>query len=157
MVKKFGKEKELEDIKNQLKRALADYSNFQRRVEEEKKSLVNIANGNLLGRFLGILDVLEQGVKHEQNEGIDLAVKKFKEVLASENVKEIEALGQKFNPALQEAVEVVKGGQEDKVIEVLEKGYMLEGKVIRPAKVRVSKKTASSEAKINHSELKEES
>ena len=145
MVKKFGKEKELEDIKNQLKRALADYSNFQRRVEEEKRSLARFASGNLLARFLGILDILEQAAKHEQNEGVDLAIKKFKEVLASENVKEIEALGHKFNPALQEAVEVVKGEEENKVIEVLEKGYLLEGKVIRPAKVKVSKIKASQE------------
>lgn len=147
MAKKVTKEKELVDVKNRLMRALADYSNLQRRIEEEKKVLVKFANANLLLKFLGMLDSLEVAGKALQDEGLDLTVKKFKELLESEGIKELEAYGKKFDPNFHEAVGVVEGKNNDKVVEVLEKGYTLEGKVLRPAKVKVSKKQVVSETK----------
>ncbi len=140
MTKKVGKGEELEDIKNRLMRALADYSNLQRRVEEEKKTLVKFANAKLLTEFLSVLDSLEAATKLMQSEGVDLTIKKFKEVLESEGVEEVEAEGKKFDPRFHEAVEVVKGKEDDKIVEVLEKGYTLRGRVLRPAKVMVSKR-----------------
>ncbi len=132
------KDKETEDIKNQLKRALADYSNLQRRVEEEKKSLVTFANFGLLVKLLGVLDILEKAAGHINDEGLNLGIKKFHEVLASEGVTEFAASGENFDPTIHEAVEVVDGA-DSKIVEVVEKGYALGSKTLRPAKVVVSK------------------
>lgn len=139
MAKKTSKDKELEDIKNQMKRVLADYSNLQKRVEEEKKVLIKFANATLLLKFIDVFDSLEVAGKSLQDEGLDLSLKKFREVLASEGVKEIETKGKEFNPLYHEAVEVVDGKEDNKVVEILEKGYLLDEKVLRPAKVRVSR------------------
>ncbi len=140
MAKKSGRDKELEDIKNQLKRALADYSNLQKRVEEEKKVLIRFANATLLVKFVGVLDSLAEAGKALQDEGLSLAIKKFRGTLSSEGVQEIEADGKSFDPLYHEAVEVVEGSSDNKIIEVLEKGYTLNDQVLRPAKVKVSKK-----------------
>jgi molecular chaperone GrpE len=143
MAKKSGKDKELEDIKNQLKRALADYSNLQKRVEEEKKVLVKFANATLLIKFIGVLDSLEEAGKALQDEGLSLAIKKFRDTLALDGVQEIEASGKSFDPIYHEAVEVTEGVSDNKIVEVIEKGYTLNEKVLRPVKVKVSKKQAS--------------
>lgn len=137
---KKRKDKELEDVKNQLKRALADYSNLQRRVEEDKKILVKFANARLLVKLLDILDILESVQKTLKDEGLHLSIKKFKEVLLSEGVQETNSQGKDFDPNLHEAVEVVSGDKNDKVVEVLTKGYSFEDKILRPARVKVSKK-----------------
>ena len=143
MVKKSSKDKELEDIKNQLKRALADYSNLQKRVEEEKKGLIKFANASLLIKFVGVLDSFEEADKELQDEGLSLAIKKFRDTLSSSGIQEIEVGGKNFDPLYHEAVEVVNGANDNKVVEVLEKGYTLNDKVLRPAKVKVSKKQVS--------------
>lgn len=140
MAKRGSKDKEIEDIKNRLARTLADYSNLQKRVEEEKKVLVKFANANLLIKFLVVLDSLEEAAKHVQDEGLDLSIRKFKEVLASEGVKEIEAEGKDFDPNLHEAVDLVEGKEDGKVVEVLGKGYAFEDKVLRPVRVKVTKR-----------------
>lgn len=145
MAKKSGKDKELEDIKNQLKRAFADYSNLQKRVEEEKRVLMKFANAALLIKFVGVLDSLEEAGKTLQDEGLNLAIKKFKDTLASDGVQEIEAEGKSFDPICHEAVEVTEGGSDNRIVEVLEKGYTLNDKVLRPARVKVSKKQVSKE------------
>ena len=137
---KTRKDKELEDVKNQLKRALADYSNLQKRFDEDKKILVKFANARLLVKLLDILDILEAVQKTLKDEGLHLSIKKFKEVLLSEGVQENNSEGKDFDPNFHEAVEVVSGNKNDKVVEVLTKGYSLEDKILRPARVKVSKK-----------------
>ena len=76
---KKPKQEELENVKKQLKRALADYSNLQKRFEEEKKLIVQYANATLLLKLIGVFDSLEQAGKHLENEGLNLSIKKFKE------------------------------------------------------------------------------
>ena len=137
---KIRKNKELEDVKNQLNRALADYSNLQKRIEEDKKILVKFANAKLLVKLLEILDILEAVQKTVKNEGLYLSIKKFKEVLIAEGVQETNSQGKDFDPNFHEAVEIVSGNTNDKVVEVLTKGYTFEDKILRPARVKVSKK-----------------
>src|SRR3990167_8508466 len=92
------KEKELKvaELEAQLKRALADYANLRKRSEEEKHSVVKFANTVLIIKFLEILDSLETAQKNLNDQGLELVIKKFKDVLASENIKEIEAQDKKF-------------------------------------------------------------
>ena len=137
---KKPKQEELENIKNQLKRALADYSNLQRRFDEEKKYIVQYANATLLLKLIGVFDSLEQAGKHLENEGLNLSIRKFKETLESEAIREISSEGKKFDPNFHEAIDVVEGKEDGRIVEVLQKGYTLNDKVLRPAKVKVGKK-----------------
>ena len=136
------KAKQSKETEHQLKRALADYANLQRRFEEEKKLVTKFANVVLLVKFLDILDNLEAAQKTLNSDGLELVIRKFKDLLKSEGVEEISAGGANFDPNLHEGVGMVEGNDDGKVGEVLQKGYSLEGKVIRPARVRVTQKKA---------------
>ena len=141
MLKKDKKVKEnkVEELAAQLKRALADYDNLKKRTEEEKQAVVKFANTILIVKFLEILDNLETAQKNLGDQGLGLIVKKFKDVLASENIKEIDTRGKKFDPNLHEAVATADGEAEDQIAEVLQKGYSLDDKVLRPARVKVTR------------------
>ena len=126
------------ELESQLKRALADYANLQKRTEEEKRAVVKFGNVVLMARFLDILDHLEEAQKTIESEGLDLVIKKFKDTLASEGVSEISTQGASFDPAKHEGIATVEGEKEGEIAQVLQKGYELDGKVIRPARVRVT-------------------
>lgn len=129
-------------LEEKWKRAVADYRNLERRVRAERGEFVRFANAALLLRILPVVDDLERAADAEADKGIKNILDKFKRVLELEGVVEIKALGEEFGSELMEAVEAESGGGEAKnssgrVTEVLEKGYKLGEKVIRPAKVRV--------------------
>lgn len=128
------------ELQNQLKRALADYQNLERRVEEERKLLSSLSSAILIEKFLPVLDNLENAQNHLNDEGLGLVVKQFQDVLKSEGVEEIPAEGAEFDPNLHEATEVTEGPDEGRIVKVVAKGYKINDRVIRPAKVVVSKK-----------------
>ncbi|OGC47909.1 nucleotide exchange factor GrpE [candidate division WWE3 bacterium RIFCSPHIGHO2_01_FULL_42_13] len=136
--------KRVEELENNWKRALADYQNLQKRVAEERESIVKFANAMLVLRVLPILDNLLLMHKHDEDPGLKMTIKEFEKILAEEGVKEIEAEGKGFDPHAMEAIEKVKG-EEGKVIEVLQKGYMYKNKVLRPARVKVGGATSAKE------------
>jgi molecular chaperone GrpE len=140
---KMTENPEVDRLRDQLQRALADYANLARRVEEEKKAVVKFANVVLLAKFLEVLDALESAQKVIASEGLEFVIQKFEAILASEAIKEIPAIGANFDPNAHEAVDTIVGEDDGKIVEVLEKGYELDGKVIRPARVKVSKKQIS--------------
>jgi molecular chaperone GrpE len=141
---------ELEGQRNQLMRTLADFQNFRKRVEAEKASLRTFAAEKLvldllpvLDNFQRTLDALEQGSSLDSIKGGIVAVERqFRAALESHNVTPIPAHGQPFDPELHEAIghEHSEEHPEDTVTQVLEPGYKMAEKVIRPARVRVSKK-----------------
>lgn len=135
MVKKKSKVKDLEE---KWKRALADYRNLEKRFGKEKEEFVKFANARLIDKLLSVLDNLEKVVDHFRDKGLKLVLGQFKAALESEGVQEIKAKEIVFNPEMMDAVEIVKG-EKDKVIEVILKGYRLNNKVLRPAKVKVGK------------------
>ncbi len=166
MKKKYSKTEELElrvaDLENQLKRAVADYHNLEKRVSEGRSELTNYMGAELLRKLLPVLDHLEQalsGVSEAEKQsgwvkGVELAVKEFKEVLKSEGLDEIKidpstalGTGSPFDPSLHEAVDT-REGENDIILEVVRKGYNLNGKVLRPAQVVVGRSnvTLGSEA-----------
>lgn len=134
--KKTTEHKELEE---KYLRAMADYQNLEKRVEREKDNFIKFANAIIILKFLPVLDNLQRAAAHLKDPGIDLVVKQFKEALSSEGVTEISTSGAPFDPKLHEAVEKVVG-DDDKVIDILETGYKMGEKVIRPAKVTVGGK-----------------
>lgn len=139
-------ETKVSDLENQLKRALADYRNLESRVSEGRSELTSYVGAELIRKFLPVLDHLETalgGLSEEEKQsgwakGVEMAVKEFKQVLQQEGLDEIVAGGQ-FDPSLHEAVDT-REGEENKILEVVRKGYELNSKVIRPAQVVVGKK-----------------
>lgn len=135
-----------EELENQLHRALADYQNLERRVEEERRLLGQLSSALLIEKFLPVLDHLESAQKHLNDEGLEIVIKQFKDILSSEGVSQVESEGSQFDPNLHEAVEMVEGEEDGRVVKVLRKGYKIGGKVLRPAQVSVSQKLAPSQA-----------
>ena len=128
--------KKIKDLELKWKRALADYHNLEKRIDKEKEFFVKFSNAQLLGNLLSVLDDFERAEKHLKDQSLSLAVNKFKEILQKENLEEIKAQGEEFNPELMEATEIVKGPK-NRVVEVVNKGYLLNNKVLRVAKVKV--------------------
>lgn len=129
-------EKKFEDLENRLKRALADYANLEKRIAREKEEFVKFSNAQLLDKLLSVLDDLELCEEHLRDKGVSLVCDRFQEVLKSEGVEEIKALGKKFDPKTMDAVEIIPGPK-NKVMEIVLKGYFLNDKVLRPAKAKV--------------------
>ena len=141
MTRKNEAQNQIEELTNNWKRVLADYQNLEKRYEREKNDFVQYANANLILKLLLVLDHLKRAQEHLKDSGLDLAIKEFKRVLEEEGLEEIETIGEDFSPETMEAVEVVRGGDGEKVVEEICKGYKLKGKVIRVAKVKVGERS----------------
>jgi len=132
-------------LENQLKRAVADYHNLEKRVSEGRSELTKWGTSELLNKILPTLDHLEQALTGASEtdrqsgwfKGVELAVKELNQVLQSEGLEQIAADGQ-FDPTLHEAVDT-REGEDNIILEVVRKGYGLNGKVLRPAQVVVGK------------------
>lgn len=129
----------VEELNNKYLRSLADYQNLEKQTQIWREEFVKFANQSLIVQLLEILDHLETAQANLHDDGLQLIVDKLKVILKNSGLEEIEVLGTEFNPVLEEAVEVIPGQENNKIIEVKTKGYKLNGKVIRPARVTVSK------------------
>ena len=134
--KKINWQEQINDLENKWKRALADYANLEKRIDSEKQSFVKYSNLKLLEKLLPILDDLERAEKHLKDQGLMLAVNKLREILKNEGVEEIKTQGEEFQPEAMEAIEIVRGPK-NKVVEVLNKGYLMDNRILRVAKVKV--------------------
>ncbi len=141
--KKKDNKVESEDFKTKYLRALADYHNFEKRVQDERTELIKYATKGLVLRLLTFLDNLNQAEVFIKDEGLALIKKQFEQLLENEGLKEIDILNKEYNPHVAEAVDTKEGEEDDRVIEILQKGYEFNGKIVRPAKVIVSKKIKS--------------
>lgn len=123
---------------------LAEYDNFRRRSAKEKESAYSDAYIDVLEKILPVLDNLERAAAYKDGEsvlhGLELTLKSFNEVLSKLGIKEIDAVGGKFDPNLHNAVMHVEDDEhgEGEVVEVLQKGYMCGDKVLRYAMVKVA-------------------
>jgi len=150
--KKISKEKEL---KNKLReqeekylRLSADFDNYRKRTLKEKIEMSKYAGVDILSQILPVMDDFERAMKSMEEtqdieavkQGIKLIYNKFKEYLNQQGVKEIEALHTEFDTDLHDAVTKIPAPEDDlkgKVVDVIEKGYKLNDKVIRYSKVVV--------------------
>lgn len=128
----------ISDLESKWKRALADYQNLEKRIASQQTDFVKFANAALIEKLLQVVDDLERALNHTQDKGLEMIVSQFKDILTTEGVEEIAAQNQSFDPNKMEAVDMVAGKQ-NQVIKVIAKGYMLNHKVLRPAKVQVGK------------------
>ena len=141
------KEALIEDYYNRLARAQADYENLKRRMNEEREKLTNYAAENLITGILPVLDNFQRALENQKDcsdefvAGVEMIYKQLQDVLKKDGVEEMNPLGEDFDPNKHEAVIQVESEEyeENKIIEVLRKGYILKDKVIRPAMVKVAK------------------
>lgn len=132
--------KENEEIKNKYLRSLADYQNLEKQTQIWREDFVKFANQGLIAQLLEILDNLEKAQEHLKDDGLQLIIDKLKTVFKNSGLEEIEIMGTDFDPIQAEAIEAIPGDEDHKVVEIRTKGYKLNGKIIRPAKVAVSQK-----------------
>ena len=133
-----------EDYLTGWKRERADFLNFKKDESERIKKYINITKDELTLDFLPILDniyLAEKELPKESNWtkgflGIKAQIEDF---LEKQGVKEIICLNKHFDPNFHEAVEQVKGEKSGIVVEIVQKGYTLNNKVIRPARVKITK------------------
>lgn len=129
----------VEELTEQWKKALADYQNLEKRFAREKQDFVAFANSTLILKLLSVLDNLQRVESYLQDQGLQMTIDEFKRLLAEEGLEEIKTEGRDFDPEEMEAIEAKEGKDKGKVAEVLQKGYRLKSKVLRPAKVIVNR------------------
>lgn len=141
-------ESELQESSNRYLRLQADYDNFRRRTREEKIQEKKLRAQDLVQDLLPVLDnfkrALEIDVTNEEakslKQGMEMVYRNLQEAMKKEGVEEIESLNQPFDPNLHQAVmqDAVEGVEPNIVVDVFQAGYSLNGRVIRPAMVKVS-------------------
>jgi molecular chaperone GrpE len=140
--------KEKEDLYDQLLRRTAEFENYRKRIEREGRERSNLAAADIIFELLAVIDDLERAVNTsvENNtetyrQGVELILRQMLELLRKRDVKPIEALGVDFDPNYHEAVvhELSPDHKGGEVIEELRRGYMIGGRLLRPAMVKVAK------------------
>ena len=138
--------KQLESVKDQFTRLTAEYDNYRKRTTKEKDNIYQDAKGDTIKAFLAVYDNLERAAAAEGGEdsphkkGLEMIFQQFKELLAKEGVKEIEAKGKDFDPETMNAVMHIEDENfgENEVSQVFQAGFELNGKVLRHAIVQVA-------------------
>ncbi len=139
---------EAEAYKDRYLRAMAEMDNMRKRLEKRFAEEAEQEKRRFLRAILPLVDNLEMVVKHSESdpkvlrEGVRMILQEFMRTLEQEGVKPVPSVGQKFDPFVHEAVEVVETEQhpEETVVDEVQKGYTYKGSLLRPARVRVARK-----------------
>ncbi len=138
---------ELSQLKEMYLRKLAEFDNFRKRTEREREEIRSIANENLVRDLVPVLDNFDRALQHAGQAdtaslrvGVEMIYRQFRELLQRRGVTEVDPSGGTFNPEVHEAVQRVEDPRHPvgKVVNVIAKGYLLSGRLIRPALVAVA-------------------
>jgi len=150
MIRLKEKEKEATENFDKYIRTVAELENYKKRVAKEKTELVKYGNENLIRDILPLADSLERACKHACNSddfeafrtGLKLVQDQLESCLEKYGVEKIEAIGKDFDPNIHEALLQVDTEEhgDNRVIDEFEKGYLLNSRLLRPAKVSVCKR-----------------
>jgi molecular chaperone GrpE len=146
----LAKAQEADRLQDRLVRLQAEFENYKKRMAREKADFYKFAVERLLLDFLPVLDNLERALASARSEaanreavveGVDMIARLFRSVLEKAGVKPMEAVGQPFDPGLHQAVAQVEscGDGDNVVVGEIQKGYLLEGRVLRAAMVKISR------------------
>ena len=146
-------EEENKDLKDQLLRKQADFENFRKRMFREREEAIKYANSKLLLDLTSIIDDFERAIQSAENsrdfdsffEGVSMIEKRMTSMLEKRwGLKRFSSIGEAFNPERHEAIAMEESDKYDKsvVLEDYQKGYMFHDRLLRPAKVKVSKPVA---------------
>lgn len=139
-------QKQVDEANDKYARLFAEFDNYKKRTSRERVELIQSAGKEVIAKLLPVLDDFDRALASMENttnvesvkEGIDLVNNKFRKTLEQQGLKEMDVLGQPFDAEYQEAITTTPAPSEDlknKVVDVVEKGYFLNDKVIRFAKV----------------------
>ena len=120
-------------------RAQADFVNIRKRDDEAKNEFLKFANSDLIYQLMPVLDSLELSLPHGNKE-LEAVYKQLLSILKSNGLEEANPVGEKFDPRQHESIGTAPAEREEddhKILEVAQKGYILSGKIIRPAKVKI--------------------
>jgi molecular chaperone GrpE len=144
------KQKQADEYKAEYLRSVAEYQTLRNRIEKEKSEYINYGKAKILDRNIGIYDIFEQAmisVRAGQDIksikiGLDMIYNEFSKMLKEEGVEKIDCLNKKFDPNICEALEQVEDDtvEEGIILAIYQNGYKLNGKLMRPARVKVAKK-----------------
>ena len=140
---------EAADNKDLYLRALADLENYRKRALREKEDAIRFANDNILRNIIPVLDNLERAIEHARTatddqgsllEGVEMTLEQFHKVLTVSAVTPVEAMGQIFDPNFHQAMGQIPTNDQppNTVIQELQKGYLLNSRLLRPAMVMVA-------------------
>jgi molecular chaperone GrpE len=139
--------KEEEELNVRYLRLAADFQNYKRRAEKEKSDIYAYANEKIVVELLDVIDNFERALDHNNEnesesfaEGMNMIFKQLKGILERSGAEEMNAIGEQFDPNFHHAVLTENSVEYEsgKVTQVLQKGYLLNKKVIRPAMVKVA-------------------
>ncbi|HET6990773.1 MAG TPA: nucleotide exchange factor GrpE [Bacteroidia bacterium] len=141
-------EEQVSALNDKHLRLYSEFDNFRKRTSKERVEILNMAGAEIIKSLLPVVDDLDRAIKNNEqskdvaaiNEGVNLIAQKFRSILAQKGLEVVSSVGQPFDVDLHEAITNVPAPSEDmkgKVVDEIEKGYMLNGKVIRFAKVVV--------------------
>ena len=139
--------KQSDEYLNGWKRAKADYLNLKKEMEAQNREIKEWMSKIMIIPLLSIVDGFEKAFseipENLKNDlwvkGVEGIKKQFEDYLKTQGVEAIKAIGEKFDPFKHEAVESVESGESNVIAEELQRGYLLNGEVLRPAKVKVYK------------------
>ena len=137
---------ELDELNDKYQRLQAEYANYRRRTQQEKETIGVFANEKIITELIPVIDSMERALDAREDKedtmykGISLVHKQLIDTLVKFGVEEIEAESKEFDPNLHLAVmqESVDGVEANQIVMVLQKGYKLGTKVVRPSMVKVS-------------------
>jgi len=141
-------QKERDDLYDRLLRKTAEFDNFRKRVDRDKKDMIEWAAADVIGDLLTIVDDFDRAMAAEAppeakayKSGFELIQRQLAELLKKRGVTPVEALGADFDPHMHQAVayEEVPGAREGEVVGVMAKGYKIGDRLLRPALVKVAK------------------
>ncbi len=142
--------KQAEENLSGWKRTQADLENYRKKKEAEGTELVQFGKQAGFVQILPVLDSLEMAILHAPEieddkyknfkNGLDAIVKQIDAAIVAMGISKIDAVGKKFDPHLHEAIKEVEGEEDGLVVEQYQTGYTLQGKLLRPAQVSISKK-----------------
>jgi molecular chaperone GrpE len=148
-VEERGASAEIDEYRAHLQRLQAEFDNYRKRVLREQTAAVEMASEPVMRRLLEVLDDFELALLHANEDvdedrllkGVELVYAKLLDALRAEGLERIEAEGEPFDPSLHEALmQTGDGDGELRVAEVFRPGYVLRGRVLRPAGVRVERR-----------------
>jgi molecular chaperone GrpE len=141
-----------DDYYDKFIRLQAEFDNFRKRAVKEKGEFIKFANEALILELVSILDDFERSIRSAEHkkdfdllhQGVDIISKQLHRLLEEKGLNKIKSVGEKFNPHEHEAIEVVEGedNEDNTILEELQPGYILNGRIIRPAKVKVAKNSS---------------
>lgn len=158
----YNRDDEIKELKEKLREAeekyvriAAELDNYRKRTEKETRDKLKFANQQIITNLLTVIDHLDMAINHitpdssleSLKEGVELTLKQLNDIFEKFGVKEIPCcVGEEFDPNLHEAMmlDETDEHEDNKITMVLQKGYQLNDRVIRPAKVKVNKKKKSS-------------